>query len=127
MQKEKSIKNGTKKILYTGKKIYTDSLTALHKTFNAARIEGVSLSVFYSYKSFYVSKPTEKEKESCLCIDCLNPHLVLKSINKFWKSVDVHEYQSLKTYLDVLLNIDKDDNSLFPERENDKESPLLRL
>ena len=27
MGKEKSIKNGTKKILYTGRKIYTDSLT----------------------------------------------------------------------------------------------------
>ena len=39
--------------------------------------------MFYSYKPFYVSKPTEKEKESCLCIDCLNPHLVLKSIKNF--------------------------------------------
>ena len=33
----------------------------------------------------------------------------------------MHEYQSLTTYLDELLNIDKDDNSLFPEKENDKE------
>ena len=49
-------------MLYTGRKIYTDSLRALHEKFNAARIEGVSLSVFYSYKPFYVSKPTEKEK-----------------------------------------------------------------
>ena len=78
--------------------------------------------MFYSYKPFYVSKPTEREKESCLCIDCLNPYLVLKSINKFRKSVDVHEYQFLTTYLDELSNIDKDDNSLFPERENDKEA-----
>ena len=31
------------------------------------------------------------------------------------------EHQSLTTYLDELSNIDKDDNSLFPERENDKE------
>ena len=68
-----------------------------------------------------MSKPTEKEKESCLCIDCLNPHLVLKSIIKFRKSVDVHEYQPLITYLDELSNIDKDNNSLSPEKENDKE------
>ena len=45
-----------------------------------------------------------------------------KSINKLRKSVDVHEYQFLTTYLDELSNIDKNDNSLFPERENDKEA-----
>ena len=66
-------------------------------------------------------KPTEKEKETCLCIHWLNPHLFLKSINKFWKSVDVkHEYQSLTTHLEELSNIDKDDNSLFSEKK-DKE------
>ena len=67
-----------------------------------------------------MSRPTENEKESCLCIGCLNSHLVLNSINKFRKSVDVHEYQSLTISLDGLSNIDKDDNSLFLERENDK-------
>ena len=61
-----------------------------------------------------MSKSTENEKKSCLSIDCLNPHLVLKSINKFWKLIDVHEYQYFTTYLDELSNIDKDDNSLFP-------------
>ena len=59
MEKEKSIKNGTKKILYTGKEIYTDSLRTLHEKFNATRIDGASLSEFNSYKPFYVSKPTE--------------------------------------------------------------------
>ena len=82
-KKKKYIKNRTKKILYTGKNIYTDSLRALHEKFNATSIEGVSLTVFYSYKPFYVTKPTKKEKESCLCIVCLNPHLVLKSIPFF--------------------------------------------
>ena len=109
MEKEKSIKNGTKKIVYTGRKIYNDSLSALHEKFNAARIEEVFFSVFYNYKPFYVSTPTEREKESCRCIDSLNPHLILKPINKFRKSVDVHEYQCLTTYLDELSNIDKDE------------------
>ena len=59
MEKEKSIKNGTKKILYTGREIYTDSLRTLHENFNATRIDGASLSEFNSYKPFYVSKPTE--------------------------------------------------------------------
>ena len=69
MEKEKSIKNGTKNILYNGRKKYADSLRALYEKFNATRIEGVSLSVLYSYKSFYVSKPTEKEKNhDCVLI-----------------------------------------------------------
>ena len=117
MEKEKSIKNGTKKILYTGKEIYTDSLRTLQEKFNATRIDGASLSEFNSYKPFYVSKPTEKEKETCLCIHWLNPHLFLKSINKFWKSDVKHEYQSLTTHLEELSNIDKDDNSLFSEKK----------
>ena len=33
----------------------------------------------------------------------------------------MHEYQSLRTYFDELSNTDKDDDSLFPERENYKE------
>ena len=33
----------------------------------------------------------------------------------------MHEYQSLTTYLDELSNIDKYDNGLFPERENNKD------
>ena len=81
-------------------------------------LEELSLSEFNSYKPFYVSKPTEKEKETCLCIDWLNLHLFLKSTNKFWKSVDVkHEYQSLTTHLEELSNIGKDDNSLFSEKK----------
>ena len=48
MEKEKSIKNGTKKILYTGRKIYTASLRALHETGNVTRLEGISLTVFSS-------------------------------------------------------------------------------
>ena len=40
MEKEKSIKNGTRKILYTGREIYTDSLRALHEKFNATRTGG---------------------------------------------------------------------------------------
>ena len=46
MEKEKSIKNGTKKIVYTGRQIYIDSLRALHEKCNATKIEGVLFSVF---------------------------------------------------------------------------------
>ena len=67
-----------------------------------------------------MSKPTEKEKESCLCIDCLNPHLLLKSINIYWKSLDLQEYQSLTTYLNDL-KVDSDNDELFPETKCEKQ------
>ena len=37
-------------------------------------------TAFYNFKPFYISPPTEKEMETCVCISCLNPHLILKSI-----------------------------------------------
>ena len=105
MEKEVHLKGGTKKVFYTGRKIHTDSLRALHRRFNAAQVENVSFSAFYICKPYSMSKPTEKEKESCICIDCLNLHLHLKSIN-------LHDYQSLTTYINEL---DGDNYDLFPE------------
>ena len=82
--------------------------------------ENVSFSAFYTYKPYYMSKPTEKEKESCLCIDCLNPHLLLKSINVYRKSIDLQEYQSLTTYLNEL-KVDGHNDELFPETNGEKQ------
>ena len=92
MEKEVHLQSDTKKNIYTGTKIYTDSLRALHWKLNATQAENVSFSAFYSYKPYYVIKPTEKEKELCMCIDCLKPHLLLNSINTYRKSTNLHEH-----------------------------------
>ena len=92
IEREVRLKSGTKKVFYNWRKIFSDSLRALHIKLNAMQVKNASFSAFYTYKPYYVSKPKEKEKESCICIDCLNPHLLLKSINTYRKSVSLHEY-----------------------------------
>ena len=117
MEKEVKLKHCTKRILYTGRKIYIESLRNLHERFNTTQNENVSLSVFYSYKPYYCSTPTEKEKTSCLCIDCLNPHLLPKPINNYRKSRNLNAYQSLSMYL----NENKNDDDLFPETKEENQ------
>ena len=120
MEKEVTPKSGTKKIFFAGKKIYTHSLRALHNKFNCTHEENVSSSTFYSYKPHYVCKPTEKEKELCLCIDCLNPHQLLKSINMYQKSVGLPEYESLTTYVNEI-KANGEMLDLFPETKAENE------
>ena len=55
-----------------------------------------------------------------MCINCLNPHLLLKSINTYRKSINLHEYQSLTTYVNEL-KVDGDNYDLFPETKSAKE------
>ena len=120
MEKEVHLKSSTKKVFYTRRKIHTDSLRALHRKFNATQAENISFSAFYTYKLYYVSKPTEKEKELCMCIDCLNPDILVKSVNAYQKSINLHEYQSLTIYF-TELKVDGDNYDLFPETKGEKE------
>ena len=84
------LKDGTKKVFYTRRKIYTDSFIAYHRKIKATQEEIVLFNAFYTCKPYYVSKRTEKEKKMCMCIDCLNPHLLLKLINTYLKSINLH-------------------------------------
>ena len=96
---------------------YLFMIPALH--FFKWKKENVSSSAFCTSKSYYVSKPTEAEKESCMCIDCLNPQLLLNSINTYRKSISLHEYQSLTTYVNEL-KVDGDNYDLFRETKSEK-------
>ena len=62
------------------------------------RWTSVSLTTFYSMKPFYCLNPSEKEKQSCLCINCLNPHVILKSINCYRLIKKLTPHDSLTTY-----------------------------
>ena len=120
MEKGVHLKNGTKAFITDfGRKIYSDNFRALHRKFYATQTENVSFSVFYT-QAYYVSKPTEKKKESCMCINCLNPHLLLKLINTYRKSITLQEYQSLTTCVNEL-KVDGDNYDLFPETKGEKE------
>ena len=90
------------KLVVATKQIYIDSIRTLNKRFNETEEHSVSLSQFFKYKPFYVLKPTEKEKQSCLCIYCLNPHVILKAINTFRGKCKLPPHNSLTDYLNEL-------------------------
>ena len=96
------------------KKIYTESIRKLHQTFNKSHPEKtpVSLTTFFNLKPFYCLKPSEKEKQSYLCVNCLIPHVILSSINKYRHSLKLPPHDLLTTYLNGLKL-----GKLFPELE----------
>ena len=102
-KEEKTCKKGSKvKMIVTTKTIYTDSVRILQKCFNEDQEHPISLTAFFKYKPFYVLKPSEKEKQSCLCIYCLNRHVILKAINTFRISHKLAPRDSLTGYLKEL-------------------------
>ena len=77
-------KNGTSKsYMKSQRMIYTKTII-LHKHF-VVSIENIqcSLSTLFRYKPFYITPPSEREKESCLCIKCQNVHLLEQGINTY--------------------------------------------
>ena len=96
MENEVMLKNGSKNIYSASKMIYVESIRKLSDEFNSSHTP-VSMSVFFSYKPFYCVRPSEKEKQSCVRINCNNPHLLLKAINTCRNS-----NQSLTSYIHAL-------------------------
>ena len=86
-------------IIVATKKIYTKSIRKLCQTFNKSHPEEnpVSLTMLFNLKSFYFLKASENEKQSCLHINCLNPHVILSSINKYRHSRKLQPQGSLTT------------------------------
>ena len=102
-EEEKTRKKGSKvKMIVARKRIYTDSVRTLQKRFNGDQEHPISLTPFFKCKPFYVLKPREKEKQGCLCIYCLNPHVILKAINTFRISRKLALHDSLTGYLKKL-------------------------
>ena len=95
-------KGSTVKTMVATKKIYTDSVRKLLQRFNETQEKPISLSTFLKLKPFDCLKPSEKEKQSGLCLNCLNPHVILKSINGYRISHSLVAHDSLTTYLTEL-------------------------
>ena len=77
IEKEIPLKNGSKTVYTANKMVYVESIRKLLKEFNNARDSPKSLTTFFTYKPFYYVLPSEKENQSCVCINCQNPHLLL--------------------------------------------------
>ena len=103
IEKRIPLKNGSKVVFTSPRMVYTESVRKLHSSFNEKHTPH-SLSLFFRYKPYYCVRPTEKEKLSCLCINCLNPHLLLQSINIYRKSKVLPSHYSLTEYINRLQN-----------------------
>ena len=58
-----------------------------------------STGTIIKYKSFYITAPTEREKESWLCKNCLNTHILLVDINNFWRAQKLTLHASITDFL----------------------------
>ena len=66
--------------------VYTKPIQKMFQSFTDKEGKCCSLSTFLKCKTFYVTNPTEREKESCLCKGCFSAHLLLSGINIFRKT-----------------------------------------
>ena len=110
--KEKEIilkKTGKSKTYITAhRRIYTKPIRKLFSEFKESTSISCSLSTFHKYRPFYIGPPTEREKESCLCIKCQNAHLLLKGVNNFRKTKKLTHLTSATEFVNL-------PNSLSPE------------
>ena len=60
------------------------------------------LESYKSYKPFYFLRSSENEKKSCLCVNCLNPHVIIKATNGHRISKKLNPGESLSSYLKQL-------------------------
>ena len=109
------LKSGKSKVRVCGTKmVYVESIRKLCQRFNKDHAK-VSFSTFFKFKPFYCVIPTEKEKQSCVCINCQNPHLLLKSINRHRASCKLPIHKSLTEYIKQLR-----DGENFAELDEDR-------
>ena len=81
--------------------IYVESIRKLRNELSSKHVP-VSLTTFSDFKPFYCVVPSEKEKQSCVCINCQNPHLLLKAVNRYRTSKNLNPHELLTKYLEKL-------------------------
>ena len=114
IEKIEQLKNGLNVVFTAPRMVYTELDHKLHSCF-CQKFTQVSFTVFVKYKPYYCVKPTEKEKLSCLWINCLNPHLLLQSIKIYRKSKGLPSHDSLTEWIDRL-----NKGESFEEANDDK-------
>ena len=56
-------------------------------------------STFFKYKPCYITPPTEREKESWVCIECQNAHLLLTEINTYRGLKNLMKYDLVTQFI----------------------------
>ena len=67
------------------RKVSTKTIRQMHTLASKKIPSKVSLGMVFNCKPFYVVKPTEREKESCLCKFCLNLRLAFQAYQALLK------------------------------------------
>ena len=85
--------------------VYTKSVRHLHAKYVNDN-EYVSRGIFHRLKPFSIQPPSERERESCLCIKCLNIHRDYNALRKHVS--DIFSEGSLTQFLtsDMLCVVD---------------------
>ena len=94
------------------RRVYVESIRALHHKFLKSQKFHVKIGIFYSLKPFYINKPTVRELESCLCATCLNIHELYRVIRQYLK--DHNLPNSVTAYLTQNFECGVDQKLDFP-------------
>ena len=95
--------------------ISTKSYLLLYKKFCDTHNIKISYGNFVQLKPFYITPPTSREKESCLCITFLNAHRLYDEIKRGLK---VEEFPtSLTSYFTSTIECEHDSSLQFPQLE----------
>ena len=89
--------------------IYTKPVRKLHEEYNKQNGE-ISYGNFHKFKPFYILKPSERERESCMCSTCLNIHCINDVLKKYMPN---HFPKSLTEYLTFNFKCNKQDDFNF--------------
>ena len=90
--------------LQAHRQVTTNSYKMLHQDFPKLYNTNMSYRSFINLKPFYISQPTEKETEMCLCSKCLNPNCLYQAIRSALKSA-IDLPTSLSQYLYKIWNV----------------------
>ena len=101
--------------LQAHRRVATNSYKSLHQDFQKLYNSNMSYGSFINLKPFYISRPTEKETEMCLCSKCLNPHCLYKAIRLALKSA-IELTNSLSQYLCKNMNCGRETKTDFYRR-----------
>ena len=93
-------KTGTtkKKYMTAQRMVYTRPVKKIYQAFVETGFP-CPISTFIKYKPFYITAPTESEKESYVCKKCLNAHLLLVGISNFRNAQKLPLHVSVTDFL----------------------------
>ena len=84
------------------KRIYSGNIRGLHSSF-CKLYPSINISIgTYCCKPLYISPATEREMEGCLCIKCLNLHLIYNAIKKHMMAFHTHSVSTSLSFSPVV-------------------------